>query len=239
MKPGFFCSLLIQPLTAVQVATAQSHLLNLTSKPQLTAPPAQISQVVQRAAAPTQAPQPPPQNQSVLPPQAHHHQPAAFTSHSYSAYSANADTRHRADSMLSGFMMAVIKKLEDLPQLTTDALVPKFTALQNEVDTLKASFSEVKGEVAELKEGVQAVVNTHKASHSATTEALKDFAEKAESLEAFFGESELGYEGDRNRTVMGRLDEIYLALGDVFEKMADHEADGSSVFLCDLRHLGS
>lgn len=127
---------------------------------------------------------------------------------------------------MADFMLTVTKILDTHPQRIAENLTPQFTALRNEVDTMKASFNEVKNEVTKLKEGVQTITEAQKASHGATTKALKAFAEKAEALEAFLGESQLGYEGDEKRTLMGRLDEMYLALGDVLEKMADREADG-------------
>lgn len=124
-------------------------------------------------------------------------------------------------------MVTALGIMDGQSRKIAEALKPKFTALQTEIDSVKTSLDQVKDDVSKMKETINTITETQKTSHIATTKGLKELAEKAKSLEAFLGEPQMGYDRDEHRTIMGRLEEICQFLGDVFEKLADREADGA------------
>lgn len=140
-------------------------------------------------------------------------------------------------NILPDLVLTLTKILESQSQKTTEALLPQFSSLHADVNSLKTSFGQVREDVCKIREDVtktrddiQTISEAQKRSDTVTSKALRDLAEKAEALKAFLGETRLNYEnGDERTTVMGRLDDMYSALCEVIEKMADREADRASL----------
>jgi hypothetical protein len=144
------------------------------------------------------------------------------------AHPSNHGCASKAQS-LTDFMLTVTGILNHQHVRLAESLNPQFTILRAEIASAK---NEVKDEVSKVKQDVQSVIEAHKMGHSAIAKALQGIAVKAKALEDSIGESQLGHPGDSTRTLMGRLDEVYLALGDMVENLTDSAADGAvCVFL--------
>lgn len=84
----------------------------------------------------------------------------------------------------------------------------------------------MKDEVVSVKEDMKSIVEAHKIGQSMVSEALQALSQKVDALEVFLGVSEVGPKGGKTRTLMGRLNEICLAFGDIIEKIHDLAVDG-------------
>jgi len=130
-----------------------------------------------------------------------------------------------ADAFGPHSMTDLTKCLQVLHAEMTDNLIAN---IRTEIFSVRKSCDEVKDEVVSVKKDVKSIIEAHEIG-------LQGLSQKVDTLENFLGVSEVRQKGGKSRTLMGCLNEICLAFGDVFQKIHDLAADG--MYLCFILYV--
>lgn len=141
---------------------------------------------------------------------------AASPSQNVTGYPQNYADASGTHSM-TDLMLSLTKSLQVMHAEMTHNLTAN---IRTEILSVRKSCDEVKDEVVSVKKDVESIIEAHKMG-------LQTLSQKVDTLEKFLGVSEVRQKGGKTRTLMGCLNEICLAFGEVFQEIHDLAADGT------------